>query len=1268
MLAIYIAILTLSSFCGHELRVNKARGAKDTLGILFWGYSFGESCIEVITLGIYSHVIGFGIIRGYIYVYIIAWRPASLGCGLLQTLRARLTKGCTGITGLEYPEYLAPSDEEVPVKDQPYVVADLPVALSPGYVADSDPEEDSEDGPVDYPADGGDGDDDDSSDDDEEEEEASEEGEEEHLAPADSVVEPVVDHVPYSEETQPFETDESAATPPSPPTYHTTARISIRPEAPMPFPSEEEAERLLALPPPPSPLISLSPPSATEHLARCLAAHALPSSPLPIVSHPYGSPNHVCAPPGFRAAIGRLRASSPSTHHPLYPSPPLPHLPSSLYLPPPIPTSSPLPSPPLPLPTSLFVPSLVDRKEDIPEAKLPPRKRLCLTTPTSRYEVGGVRLLLDLLEVIEQTIDLIEAVEEVAPTTLEGVNARVTELAMVQEEDTQDIYDVIEDARDRQTQLSQRVDALIEDRQFHQKTVLLIEQEALVSREALAHSVGLSSTVHYELQAYRTHTQIQDHPALGQIQALQARDPTHADDPEGADRSSMAVGFVLLFLESDNHNNMPPRRTSATARAAAAVRVATTAARVVVVTARVAASAPMTAAVVEQLIEARVSVSLANHETLRNNINGHGDGSHNSHTRTRGTVRTPRECTYKDFLNCQPLTFKGTEGVVVLSQWFEKMESVFHISNYAKALKKMMTVKYYPRGEIKKLEIELWNLKVNGTDVASYTLRFQELALMCGRMFHEESYEVEKYVGGLPDMIRGNNTGRAYTVGPGKKREYTGSFPLCTKCNYYHKGPCAPRCKKCKKIGHLDRDCRSSGPNGNNNNRGNSRTTQNASACYECGVQGHFKRDCPKLKNKNHGNQGGNGNAPTKVYVVGKARTNSDSNVVTGTFLLNNRYASILFDTGADRSFVSTTFSSLIDITPTTLDHYYDVELADEKIIGINTIIRGCTLNFLDHPFNINLMPVELGSFDVIVGMDWLAKYHAVIDCAEKIVRIPWGNETLIVHGDGSSRGNGTRLNIISCTKTHKYLLKGHRVFLAHVTTKEIEDKSGEKRLEDVLIVRDFPEGLVGYYRRFNEGFSKIAKPMTKLTRKKVAFEWGDKQEVAFQTSKNKLCSPPILALPQGAENFIVYCDASHKVLGAVLMQNEKVIAYTSRQLKIHKKNYTTHDLELDQKELNMRQRRWLELLSDYDCEIRYHPGKANVVADALSRKKRIKPLRVRSLVMTIGLDLPKQILNAHTEAQKPENLKNEDVGCNTPRMACSGIRVRGMSHLRSIT
>ncbi|GKB34468.1 putative reverse transcriptase domain-containing protein [Tanacetum coccineum] len=204
------------------------------------------------------------------------------------------------------------------------------------------------------------------------------------------------------------------------------------------------------------------------------------------------------------------------------------------------------------------------------------------------------------------------------------------------------------------------------------------------------------------------------------------------------------------------------------------------------------------------------------------------------------------------------------------------------------------------------------------------------------------------------------------------------------------------------------------------------------SQMHKCNKVGHFARDCrsmrecPKLKNNNNrGNQGRNGNAPAKV---------------------------------ADRSFVSTAFSSQIDITPSTLDHYYDVELANGRIIGVNNILRGCTLNFLNHPFNIDLMPVELGSIDAIIGMDWLAKYQEIIVCAEKIVRIPWGNETLIVRGDGSNRGNETRLNIISCTKTQKYLLKGCQVFLAHVTTKKAEDKLKEKRLEDVPIVRDFPE------------------------------------------------------------------------------------------------------------------------------------------------------------------------------------------------------------------
>ncbi|GKC25952.1 putative reverse transcriptase domain-containing protein [Tanacetum coccineum] len=218
--------------------------------------------------------------------------------------------------------------------------------------------------------------------------------------------------------------------------------------------------------------------------------------------------------------------------------------------------------------------------------------------------------------------------------------------------------------------------------------------------------------------------------------------------------------------------------------------------------------------------------------------------------------------------------------------------------------------------------------------------------------------------------------------------------------------------------------------------------------------------------------------------------------------------------------------------------------------------------------------------------------------------------------------------------------------FLGHVIDSEgihvdptkiesIKDWTSPKTLTEI---RQFL-GLAGYYRRFIEGFSKIAKPMTKLTEKNVKFDWSEKAEAAFQLLKQKLCSASIFALPKGSENFVVYRDASHKGLGAVLMQRKNVIAYASRQLKIHEKNYTTHDLELGAvKELNMRQRRWLELLSDYNCEIRYHPGKANVVADALSQKERNKSLRVRDLVMTIGLNLPVQILDAQAEARKKEN------------------------------
>ncbi|GJV43885.1 reverse transcriptase domain-containing protein [Tanacetum coccineum] len=650
----------------------------------------------------------------------------------------------------------------------------------------------------------------------------------------------------------------------------------------------------------------------------------------------------------------------------------------------------------------------------------------------------------------------------------------------------------------------------------------------------------------------------------------------------------------------------------------------------------------------------------------------------NNPNRNTGPTGTPvlKMGNYKEFISCQPFYFNGTEGAVGLIHWFEPTESVFSRSRCAEEnkvtfftstltddtlswwnayaqpmgveqanqitwteLKRLLTNKYCPRTEIKKMEEELYNLTVKGNDLKPYVRRFQELTVLCPNMVPNTEKLLEAFIGGLPRSIEGNVTAskpqtleeainiaqrlmdqvtkhtpvqvssdnkrkfddrrtfnnnsrsnnnyrntntnnrynnhqlqqnrrqeavRAYAVTPSGNNRYAGDLPLCKRCNLYHAGPCTGKCNICNKVGHLTKNCQNKKPATGSNQ------LPVTIVCHACGEKGHYTNQCRKT----------NINAQGRAYMLRDKNAHQDPNVVTGTFLLNQHLAKVLFDSGADRSFISISLASMLNIPSITIDTFYDIEMADGNLVSTNTVIKGCTLTLLNQPFKIDLMPIKLGSFDVVIGMDWLSKYHAKILCDEKVVHIPINGETLIIR--------------------------------------------------DV-----FPKDLPGLPPIRQVEFQIDLIPGATLKNKN--YIWGEEQESAFQLLKQKLCKAPILALPKGNDDFAIYCDASLQGLGVVLMQREKVIAYASRQLKPHEENYTTHNLELGavvfalkiwrhylystkctvftdhkslqhilrKKELNMRQRRWLELLADYDCEICYNPGKANVVADALTGRNK---------------------------------------------------------------
>ncbi|GJT36336.1 putative reverse transcriptase domain-containing protein, partial [Tanacetum coccineum] len=745
-------------------------------------------------------------------------------------------------------------------------------------------------------------------------------------------------------------------------------------------------------------------------------------------------------------------------------------------------------------------------------------------------------------------------------------------------------------------------------------------------------------------------------------------------------------------------------------------------------------------------------------------------------------------CSYKTFTACNPKEFDGKGGAVALTRWIEKMESVFENSGctanqrvrYAascfvnKALtwwntqvqargreaaigmswndfKALLVEEFCPSNEMEKLENEFWNTlmryihglapQIRGMLRATQPTIIQsailtagiliDKAVRCGTLTkgndkRKEMEESSKQGSTLKDNKKSKTGSGFVAIGP-PMNDNVSTYPKCAKCYTFHpeNAPLAP-------INAVKME-------------------QNQRACYECGSLDHLRYDCPKWTqatgqarnplalegNKNTRNN--RNQARGKAFNGNAVEALQDPKVVTGTFSLNNQFATVLFYYVADFSFISTKFTPLLNVEPCIVNPGYAIEIADGKSVEVdrNKAVIVCHEKVVEisikeggilrvHGERIwkaakalmnakGLPPQRQVKFriDLVPGATPVAKspYRLASlemqELSEQLQELqdkgfirpshsPWRAPVLFVKKkDGSFRmcidyKELDKITIKNCYPLPRIddlfdQLQGACYFF------KIDLRSGYHQLR-TKEYHEVPLKLMLELLRKEKLYAKFSKCEFWLQEvhflghvvnqsgihvdpsKIEAYEWGEKEEEAFQTLKNNLCYAPILWLPDGIEDFVVYCDASNQGLGCLLMQRGKVITYASRQLKIHEKNYTTHDLELgavmfalktwrhylygtksviytdhkslqhifNQKELNMHQRRWIKLFSDYECEIRYHLGKANVVADALSRKKRVKPKRVGAMAMTIQSGVKEMILAAQSEAFKQENVLAE--------------------------